>query len=112
MLIKEGAASNSLEEHNGNWLEMNIAIRHGIFYMARLSNSLWDGRSRNYFLEINRLDIIGGEHAVFSRSVNCSCHPAFIDWIAIDNHISVFERDLIHVLSFVIIHSLETSPSN
>ena len=55
------------------------------------------------FSQVDGLDIICRKHSVISGSMNRAGHPTFINRGAIDNDVSIVERDLVRVLGLVVV---------
>ena len=58
------------------------------------------------FLEIDRLHIVGWQHAGLSCPVHRACHPALVYERRIDDDVAVPEADLVAVLALVVVHGL------
>lgn len=57
---------------------------------------------------IQLLDVIGGQHSTLPCSLHRPCHPAVVNGIAVDDHVTIHEAYFVRILCNIIVHSLES----
>lgn len=53
---------------------------------------------------LDRLYVVGGQHAGLSSTLHCAIHPALINGLDVQDDVSIFEGHLVIVGSSVVIH--------
>jgi len=73
------------------------------------SKNVFNSSKQSVVSQINGFYIVGGQHAVLSRAMNGSGHPTLVDRDAVDDDVAVVERDLVRVLSLVVVDGTEAT---
>ncbi len=83
-------------------------LLYSFFHKSKRKN-VFNSSKQSVVSQINGFHIVGGQHAVLSRAMNGTGHPTFVDGDAVDDDVAVVERDLVRVLSLVVVDGTEAT---
>ncbi len=83
-------------------------LLYSFFHKSKRIN-VFNSSKQTVVSQINGFYIIGRKHAVLPRAMNSSGHPTFVDGDAVDDDVAVVERDLVRVLSLVVVDGTEAT---